>query len=93
MKIQLASDFHLEFLQHDWIGERIITPFLTPDIGSEALVGDLLCQTYAAARKRSVDYCKDGFIHHDSGGALRKSATGTTWCPSVGNLEAKTLTA
>lgn len=45
MKIQLASDLHLDFLQHQWPGERIITPVA----GADALVlaGDIAGGTEA----------------------------------------------
>lgn len=39
MKIQLASDLHLEFLQQDWPDERIIKP--APDADVLVLAGDI----------------------------------------------------
>lgn len=39
MKIQLASDLHLEFLQRQWPGERIITPH--PEADALVLAGDI----------------------------------------------------
>ena len=50
MKIQLASDLHLEFLQHDWPIERLITP--EPGADVLVLAGDIAngagaCQLFA----------------------------------------------
>jgi predicted phosphodiesterase len=39
MKIQLASDLHLEFLQRDWPGERLIKPAADADV--LVLAGDI----------------------------------------------------
>lgn len=39
MKIQLVSDLHLEFLQHDWPGERLIAPVPRADV--LVLAGDI----------------------------------------------------
>jgi predicted phosphodiesterase len=39
MKIQLASDLHLEFLARDFPGERLITP--APDADVLILAGDI----------------------------------------------------
>jgi 3',5'-cyclic AMP phosphodiesterase CpdA len=39
MKIQLASDLHLDFLQHDWPGERLIEP--APGADVLILAGDI----------------------------------------------------
>ncbi len=39
MKIQLPSDLHLEFLQRDWPGERLIAPVLGADV--LVLAGDI----------------------------------------------------
>jgi len=39
MKIQLASDLHLEFLQHRWPGEGLITPVAGADV--LVLAGDI----------------------------------------------------
>ena len=43
MKIQLASDLHLEFLQHQWPGERIIAP--APGAEVLVLAGDIAVGT------------------------------------------------
>lgn len=45
MKIQLASDLHLEFLQRDWPGERIIAP--VPGVDVLVLAGDIANGTEA----------------------------------------------
>lgn len=45
MKIQLASDLHLEFLARDFPGERLITP--VPDADVLALTGDIASGTQA----------------------------------------------
>ena len=39
MKIQIASDLHLEFLQHDWTDERLIEP--APGADVLVLAGDI----------------------------------------------------
>ena len=45
MKIQLASDLHLEFLQRDFPGDRLITPH--PDADVLVLAGDIASGTQA----------------------------------------------
>lgn len=45
MKLQLASDLHLEFLQRDWPGERVLNP--APGADLLVLAGDIASGTQA----------------------------------------------
>ncbi len=72
MKIQLASDLHLEFLQRDWPGERIIAPVPGADV--LVLAGDIsngadACRLFAdwpshPARVPIIYVCGNHELYH-----------------------------